>query len=141
MTSSFTTFLNLRVLCLAPHLLARRGVVAQNIPNMPKRQIPASSDSNAKRAKSFSTPTITTAATIKAKQDKAPISSEAQEDDDGNTFWELNAGGMRRATVSEFKGTTMVSIREYYVDKTTGQHKPGSKVSLMELCQGNTEIE
>lgn len=99
---------------------------------MPKRPTSASTASqpSSKRAKTSSTPTITSAATIKAKQDKAPISSEAQTDDDGNTFWELNAGGMRRVTVSEFKGSTMIGLREYYVDKATGQHKPGSKVSL-----------
>jgi len=101
---------------------------------MPKRPNTASAPSqpSSKRAKSSTTPTITSAATIKAKQDKAPISSEAQTDDDGNTFWELNAGGMRRVTVSEFKGSTMIGLREYYVDKGTGQHKPGSKVSLLE---------
>jgi hypothetical protein len=44
---------------------------------------------------------------------------------------QLKANGTRRVTVSDFKGQTLVSIREYYEDKESGQMKPGKKVGLL----------
>ena len=44
---------------------------------------------------------------------------------DGEIFWELS--GKRRVGVSEFKGNTMVNIREYY--EKDGGMLPGKKVS------------
>ena len=43
---------------------------------------------------------------------------------DGEIFWELS--GKRRVGVSEFKGNTMVNIREYY--EKDGGMLPGKKV-------------
>lgn len=37
------------------------------------------------------------------------------------------SGGKKKASVSVFKGKALVNIREYYVDKATGEEKPGSK--------------
>lgn len=34
---------------------------------------------------------------------------------------------MKKASVSEFKGKKYVNIREYYVDKASGEERPGSK--------------
>jgi Transcriptional Coactivator p15 (PC4) len=45
-------------------------------------------------------------------------------DANGDAFWEI--ADRRRMTVSEFKGKTMVSIREYY--EKDGQVLPGKKV-------------
>jgi hypothetical protein len=51
-------------------------------------------------------------------------SSKVQTDADGNKYWEI--AKTRRVTISEFKGQTMVGIREYY--EKDGQWLPGKKV-------------
>lgn len=94
---------------------------------MPKRsaaedEVTAAS-STAKRAKGD-----VSANGKKAADGKAPISTSTQEDDNGDRYWELSAGGMRRATVNNFKGTWMVNLREYY--EANGEKKPGKKVGL-----------
>lgn len=43
------------------------------------------------------------------------------------TVGQLKANGTRRVTISDFKGKTLVSIREYYVDDG-GDMRPGKKV-------------
>jgi hypothetical protein len=48
----------------------------------------------------------------------------AQTDDDGNEYWELSKA--RRVAVSQFKGNTMINIREYY--QNDGKWLPGKKV-------------
>ena len=45
-------------------------------------------------------------------------------DSDGNKYWEISKA--RRVTVSEFKGKSMVNIREYY--QNDGEWLPGKKV-------------
>lgn len=45
-------------------------------------------------------------------------------DTEGNTYWELS--GMRRITISEFKGKKYINIREYY--EKDGKDLPGKKV-------------
>jgi hypothetical protein len=82
--------------------------------------------------------------TPKAKADPAPPSAANGTDAEGNPFWQVSLprtlcfplqltvskiGGTRRVTISKFKGTTFVNIREYYTDKTSGEAKPGKKVS------------
>lgn len=47
------------------------------------------------------------------------------QDDNGDSYWELS--GKRRVTLSEFKGTRLVSLREYY--ESGGKELPGKKVS------------
>jgi len=34
---------------------------------------------------------------------------------------------LKKVSVSKFKGQLLVNFREYYVDKSTGEEKPGSK--------------
>lgn len=46
-------------------------------------------------------------------------------DKDGGVYWEIS--GKRRLQLSEFKGNTMVGVREYY--EKDGQALPGKKVS------------
>lgn len=70
-----------------------------------------------------------------------PVINEMQTDDEGNEFWEvgtpfgkvqnlpltsLQLSGKRRVQISDFKGTTMVGIREFY--EKDGKILPGKKV-------------
>ncbi|KAL8645267.1 MAG: hypothetical protein Q9210_006806, partial [Variospora velana] len=41
----------------------------------------------------------------------------------------------RRITISDFKGKTMVDIREYYEDKSTGEMMPGKKGISLPVAQ------
>jgi hypothetical protein len=68
-------------------------------------------------------------------------SPKPQVDSDGNKYWEIAKA--RRVTISEFKGKTMVGIREYY--EKDSQWLPGKKVyhatfrtsgDLLTLLQG-----
>ncbi|KIW03092.1 uncharacterized protein PV09_05737 [Verruconis gallopava] len=58
---------------------------------------------------------------VSAKKSKGSVGPEKQTDDDGNVFWELSA--KRRLQISEYKGVTMVNIREYY--QKDGKTLPG----------------
>lgn len=40
-------------------------------------------------------------------------------DENGNSYWEL--GGNKRATLSKFKGTEYLNIRQYYHDADSGK--------------------
>jgi hypothetical protein len=44
-------------------------------------------------------------------------------------------GSKRKVTVSAFKGQTLINIREFYNDKTTGEEKPGNKGIALTLDQ------
>ncbi|KAG5669572.1 hypothetical protein PVAND_017459 [Polypedilum vanderplanki] len=44
-------------------------------------------------------------------------------DDQGNQYWELDRN--RRVSLSSFKGKQYLNIREYYLDKSSGQWRPG----------------
>ncbi|EPS29107.1 RNA polymerase II transcriptional coactivator KELP [Penicillium oxalicum] len=57
--------------------------------------------------------------------------STAKTDANGDRYWEISK--MRRVTVSEFRGKTMVSVREYY--EKDGQELPGKKGISMSLEQ------
>ena len=48
---------------------------------------------------------------------------------------------MKKVCVSTFKGHTLVNIREYYVDKITGEEKPGSKGITLNKEQWDTLLE
>mmetsp|Transcript_3080 Transcript_3080/g.5663 ORF Transcript_3080/g.5663 Transcript_3080/m.5663 type:complete len:207 (-) Transcript_3080:330-950(-) len=39
----------------------------------------------------------------------------------------FDLGGKKKCSVREFKGKTLVDLREYYEDKNTGEEKPGKK--------------
>ncbi|KAK5138028.1 hypothetical protein LTR08_005825 [Meristemomyces frigidus] len=69
---------------------------------------------------------------VKRAQGKTPVSTATQKDDEGNEFWEAShyarppdISGKRRVQISDFKGTTMVSIREFY--EKDGKTLPGKK--------------
>lgn len=81
----------------------------------------------------------------KRAEGKKPVSTQVQKDDDGNEYWEVCAlavlwrtfagktdagqiSGKRRVQISNFKGTTMVGIREFY--EKDGKALPGKKVPL-----------
>ena len=49
-------------------------------------------------------------------------------DDEGNPYWEV--GNNRRIGPSQFKGTTLVNIREYYT-APDGELRPGKKVGAL----------
>lgn len=65
------------------------------------------------------------------KKTKVNSGNEAtsKSDSNGDQYWEISK--MRRVTVSEFRGKTMVSVREYY--EKDGQELPGKKVSFFFL--------
>ncbi|KAL8710872.1 MAG: hypothetical protein Q9220_004676 [cf. Caloplaca sp. 1 TL-2023] len=54
------------------------------------------------------------------------------------SFWELTP--MRRITIDEFKGQRMVNIREYYMDKSTEEMRPGKKGIALPIAQYSTLI-
>ena len=70
----------------------------------------------------------------KAQSSSQSNSNQAQEDADGNTFWEISKS--RRVVISEFKGKKMVSIREYY--QKDGKDLPGKKGITMTIEQYST---
>ncbi|KAJ4346612.1 uncharacterized protein N0V89_010543 [Didymosphaeria variabile] len=78
-------------------------------------------------------------ASKKAKGDAEdePLVPQLDTDDDKNPFVALKANGTRRVTVSDFKGQTLVSIREYYKDKDSGEMKPGKKGISLPIDQYN----
>jgi hypothetical protein len=59
--------------------------------------------------------------------DGTPLVPKLQKDDKGDSYVQLNKQGTRRLGISEFKGNTLVNIREYY--EKDGQMLPGKKVS------------
>lgn len=61
----------------------------------------------------------------KAKTEGALATAGALVDSEGNQYWEISK--TRRVTVSEFKGRTMVAVREYY--EKDGKALPGKKVN------------
>ena len=78
------------------------------------------------------------------KKDKKPVrkvgearraTGEALTDDAGNRYIDLGAN--KRVVVSDFKGKTLIQIREYYNDD--GQWKPGKKVRSLPLLLLRTQ--
>ncbi|GMS93686.1 hypothetical protein PENTCL1PPCAC_15861 [Pristionchus entomophagus] len=67
--------------------------------------------------------------------DAAPLKKKVKNEDGSSTTTVKNAEGdemieigkMKFATVRSFKGQTYVDIREYYMDKSSGEMKPGKK--------------
>lgn len=51
-------------------------------------------------------------------------STKALVDSDGNRYWEISKS--RRVTISDFKGKTLVNVREYY--QKDNDWLPGKKV-------------
>ncbi|KAJ4317323.1 hypothetical protein N0V94_005009 [Neodidymelliopsis sp. IMI 364377] len=69
-------------------------------------------------------------------EEATPIVPKLQMDEDGNPFIAINHSGKRRVTVSDFKGTTLVSIREYWTNDA-GELKPGKKGISLSVEQYN----
>ncbi|KAF2631501.1 PC4-domain-containing protein [Macroventuria anomochaeta] len=70
------------------------------------------------------------------EEDAAPVVPKLKTDEDNNPFIALNHSGKRRVTVSDFKGMTLVSIREYWVNDG-GELKPGKKGISLSIEQYN----
>ncbi|KAK6503288.1 hypothetical protein TWF481_008315 [Arthrobotrys musiformis] len=87
-------------------------------------------ESSSKRFKSSNVASSSSAAASK------PPDGARHVDEEGNFYWEL--GKDRRATVSEFRGNVLVSIREYY--EKDGKYFPGKKGISMSLEQFNQLI-
>ncbi len=79
-----------------------------------------------KRASNHDGPGDETRAQAKKAKVNAGNATASKTDTNGDVYWEISK--MRRVTVSEFRGKTMVSVREYY--EKDGQELPGKKVSL-----------
>lgn len=62
------------------------------------------------------------------KKTKATLLPAKEIDKEGQSFWEIS--GKRRLQLSEFKGTTMVGVREFY--EKNGEALPGKKVHYVE---------
>ncbi|KAK3061884.1 hypothetical protein LTS18_005240 [Coniosporium uncinatum] len=73
----------------------------------------------------------TAASEVKKREGKEQVNLDKQTDDEGNPFWEVSK--LRRVTVSEFKGKSMVGIREYY--EKDGKTLPGKKGISMPVDQ------
>ncbi|KAJ6499917.1 transcriptional Coactivator p15-domain-containing protein [Mycena vitilis] len=72
----------------------------------------------------------------KVKVEESDAECTVEVSSEGEKF--ITLGKNKRATVRNFKGTTLLDIREFYVDKESGDSKPGKKgVSLtVEQWQG-----
>ena len=57
---------------------------------------------------------------------QSDVSSSGVLKQDGDMRY-VDLGGKKRASASEFKGQRYINIREYYVDKASGEEKPGKK--------------
>lgn len=55
--------------------------------------------------------------------------STHKKDSNGDVYWDIS--NHRRVTISEFRGKSLVSVREYY--EKDGQELPGKKVRLTPL--------
>ncbi|KXX76283.1 putative RNA polymerase II transcriptional coactivator [Madurella mycetomatis] len=91
------------------------------MPYNKKRQIDAGSDGELQTAKK-----------VKSESRKASKDLSKGTDAEGNAYWEI--GNKRRIGSSQFKGTTLVNIREYYT-APDGDLKPGKKGISLSLDQ------
>ncbi|KAH6844973.1 transcriptional Coactivator p15-domain-containing protein [Chaetomium sp. MPI-CAGE-AT-0009] len=97
------------------------------MPPYKKRQVAANSDSEQQ-------PVVK-----KSKSEKKAKKELTQGTDaDGNPYWEI--GNNRRIGSSQFKGTTLVNIREYYT-APDGELKPGKKGISLSLDQYNALLK
>lgn len=79
-----------------------------------------------KRPSNHDGPGDETRAQAKKTKVNAGNETSSKTDTNGDVYWEISK--LRRVTVSEFRGKTMVSVREYY--EKDGRELPGKKVSL-----------
>ena len=62
---------------------------------------------------------------------------EAQRDNDGHAYWNVNEGGKKRVIVKRFKGRMFVDLRNYYFD-ASGTLKPTQKGIMLTLTEWDT---
>jgi hypothetical protein len=91
-----------------------------------KRQVAANSDSEQQPV-------------VKKSKSEKNLKKELTKgtDAEGNPYWEI--GNNRRIGSSQFKGATLVNIREYYT-APDGELKPGKKVPFRDTlasCHGH----
>ncbi|KAF2263952.1 PC4-domain-containing protein [Lojkania enalia] len=79
------------------------------------------------------------AKTAEEEDDGQPLVPKLETDSEGNSYVALKANGMRRVTVSDFKGKTLVSIREYWTNDAD-EVLPGKKGISLSMDQYNTLI-
>lgn len=77
-----------------------------------------------KKPKTATTTTTTTTSSRGAGAGSSKAANGGLVDSNGDVYWELSR--LRRVTVSQFKGKTMVNVREYY--ERDGEELPGKKV-------------
>ncbi|KAI5832575.1 PC4-domain-containing protein [Schizophyllum commune Tattone D] len=63
---------------------------------------------------------------VQKQKKESDVSSSSALKKDGDMNY-VDLGGKKRASASEFKGQRYINIREYYVDKASGEEKPGKK--------------
>jgi len=71
----------------------------------------------------------------KAKTSSSASSSTLKKNDEGEFVFELSK--MRSVTVKDFKGRCYVNLREYYMDKDSGDMRPGRKGIALSVEQWN----
>ncbi|BFZ53596.1 hypothetical protein PYCC9005_000624 [Savitreella phatthalungensis] len=75
----------------------------------------------------------------KRKADQASsagqLGTKQTNEEAGETYWQLSS--TRRITVQTYQNRAMVSIREYYTDKASGELRPGKKGISLPLEQWN----
>ncbi|EPY53346.1 transcription coactivator PC4 [Schizosaccharomyces cryophilus OY26] len=69
--------------------------------------------------------TTTMAGKRTSKSSEAANTKKQKTENDKEVHWTLNDSGKKRVTLSEFRGTTYVHIREYY--EKDGEMLPGKK--------------
>ncbi|KAF2273894.1 uncharacterized protein EI97DRAFT_382525 [Westerdykella ornata] len=65
-----------------------------------------------------------------------PFVPQLQKDEQGDYYVPLKSNGLRRVTIGDFKGNTMIGIREYYTNDA-GKLLPGKKGISLTLEQYN----
>ncbi|KAI8821712.1 transcriptional Coactivator p15-domain-containing protein [Fimicolochytrium jonesii] len=97
-----------------PPKRARRGT-AKEPHSEPASDNEADGDTVPPAAKTVKT---TPAATVHANADAQHTTPQA---------FSLQLEGRKKLSISQFKGKTLIDIREYYLDKSSGSEKPGKK--------------
>ncbi|KAF2711577.1 PC4-domain-containing protein [Pleomassaria siparia CBS 279.74] len=68
-------------------------------------------------------------------EDTEPFVPTLEKDDDGCNYVSLKSSGLRRATISRYKGKNMIDIREYY--EKDGEKLPARKGISLTIDQYN----
>ncbi|OQN99780.1 hypothetical protein B0A48_14550 [Cryoendolithus antarcticus] len=104
----------------------KRSAPSEEVDDVPNETAPKT-----KKAKA------STASKSKQTNSTSDLNRSRQTDDDGNDFWELSR--TKRVQISEFKGITMVGIREFY--EKDGKWLPGKKGISLTTEQFNAVVE